>query len=487
MFCVLADLISRRYKMVETMTYITLGRTLLVLFGMALVTACSSNNAAFEPGRQGSASPNVVSGKYIKHIVLMVQENRSFDDFFATYPGADGATYGYTSKGVKVTLKKSPLAAADINHDWKTFLAECDLQSSGICKMDGFDKAKIGGNNPGGLYAYQYVDPTKLVPYWTIAKDYVLLDHMFQTQGSGSFTAHQDLIAGATAIDQTNSLIDFPNEAKVWGCDAPTPSPSNPYGTYVPLITVNDAYEGDPSKYKLPFPCLTYGTMRDLLDAKKVGWKYYTPTYDINKTRGGAGTEWNAFAAIQAVRYGSEWGVNVVWPETQVCSDIASGKLPAFSWVIPDQVDSDHPQSKNQQDDGPDWIASVVNAIGKSPYWNSTAIVIVWDDWGGFFDHVPPKFYSSGQLGFRVPALIVSPYVAQGNVSHVPFEFGSILKFAEQTLGLGSLGTTDVRAKSIGDVFNFTKPARSFESIPTQRSCDYFLHRPPSNMPVDTE
>ena len=155
--------------------------------------------------------------------------------------------------------------------------------------------------------------------------------------------------------------------------------------------------------------------------------------------------------------------------------------------MIPDQVDSDHPQSKNQQDDGPDWIASVVNAIGKSPYWNSTAIVIVWDDWGGFFDHVPPKFYSSGQLGFRVPALIVSPYVAQGNVSHVPFEFGSILKFAEQTLGLGSLGTTDVRAKSIGDVFNFTKPARSFESIPTQRSCDYFLHRPPSNMPVDTE
>ena len=470
------------------MRCITLGRVLVVVLGIAVMTACSFGNTPFGVGRQGSqTSPNVISGKYIKHIVLMVQENRSFNDFFATYPGADGATYGYTSKGVKVTLVKSPLAGPDINHDWKTFLAECDLQSTGICKMDGFDKAKVGGNNSCQLCAYQYVNPSAIAAYWTIAQNYVLLDHMFQTQGSGSFTAHQDLVAGATAINDTDSLIDFPNEAKVWGCDAPTPSPSNPYGTYVPLITTNDVYENDPSKYQLPFPCLSYGTMRDLLDAKKIGWKYYTPTYDINKSRGGAGTEWNAFAAIQAVRYSSEWGTKVVWPETLVCSDIASGNLPSFSWVIPDQVDSDHPQSKNQQDDGPDWIASVVNAIGKSQYWNSTAIIIVWDDWGGLFDNVPPKFYSSGQLGFRVPALIVSPYVAQGNVSHAPFEFGSILKFAEQTFGLGSLGTTDVRAKSIGDVFNFTKPPRSFVSIPTQRTCGDFLRRRPSNMPVDTE
>lgn len=423
----------------------------------------------------------------------MIQENRSFDNLFATYPGADGATYGYNSKGQQVPLKASTLAAPDLNHTWKTFLPECDPQGS-VCKMDGFDKVKVGGNNPCKNCAYQYVDPKYIQAYWTIAQQYALLDHLFQTQGSGSFTAHQDLIAGATALNHKWSWIDFPSEWAVWGCDAPTPGPSST-GTTTPIISVNDAYKKDG-----PFPCVQdypTGTMRDLFDAKGVTWKYYTPTYDLGKDRGGAGTEWNAFAVIKDVRYGSEWPPSsqpwncstscVTWPETNICGDIAKGDLPAFSWVIPDQVDSDHPQSKNQQDDGPDWIASVVNAIGNSQYWNSTAIVIVWDDWGGFYDNVPPKFYSSGQLGFRVPGLVVSPYVGKGVIRHADFEFGSILKFAEQAFGTGSLGTTDVRAKSLGDVFNFSQKPRTFASIPTQRNCNYYMHRRPSNLPVDTE
>ncbi|HKU81371.1 MAG TPA: alkaline phosphatase family protein, partial [Candidatus Tumulicola sp.] len=193
------------------------------------------------------------------------------------------------------------------------------------------------------------------------------------------------------------------------------------------------------------------------------------------------------FAVIGAVRYGPEWQTNIDIPETNICKDIAGGSLPAFSWVIPDQVDSDHPHSKTQEDDGPDWIASVVNAIGNSQYWDSTAIIILWDDWGGFYDNVSPKFHASGSLGFRVPALIVSPYVAQGKIAHADFEFGSILKFAEETFGLPSLGTTDKRATSIGQVFNFNQAPRSFVSIPTSRSCSYFIHRKPSYLPVDTE
>ena len=452
-------------------------RTFVSVFAVALAAAaCGGSGASLTPGGRGG-SPNALSTKYVKHIVLMIQENRSFDDLFATFPGADGATFGYNSKGKQIRLKKSSLAAADINHDWSTFLAECDPQG-GTCKMDGFDKAKIGGNNPGGNYAYQYVDPNQIKPYWAIAQQYALLDHMFQTQGSGSFTAHQDLIAGATALDDTYSFIDYPSEWKVWGCDAPP-------GTTVPLISVDDAYKGSG---KLPPPCVKNypgGTLRDLLDAKHVPWKYYTPPYNAKKY--GAGNEWNAFAVIKAVRYGPEWTTNVSIPESNICSDISNRTLPAFSWVIPDQVDSDHPQSKNQQDDGPDWIASVIDKIGKSPYWSSTAIIVVWDDWGGFYDNVAPKFYGSGQLGFRVPALVVSPYVGQGKISHDEFEFGSILKFAEQTFELGSLGTTDVRAKSIGSIFEFNKPARAFKPIPTSRSCDYFMHRPPSYLPVDTE
>ncbi len=443
------------------------------------LAACSGNSGpAFGPARNPAAAavtPHAISTKYIKHIVVMIQENRSFDNLFATFPGADGATYGYTSKGKKIALVKHSLAVKDVNHDWSTFLAECDMQA-GACKMDGFDKAKINGNNPAGTYAYQYVDPNQIQPYWTIAQQYALLDHMFQTQGSGSFTAHQDLIAGATAIDATNSLIDYPNEWSDWGCDAPS-------GAVTSLITVNDVYKFNQG----PFPCLDYptGTLRDLLDAKHVPWKYYVPPY-TPKT-GGAGALWNAFAVIKSVRQGPEWSTNIVTPETAICSDVDNNALPAFSWVVPDQVDSDHPRNGLEADDGPDWIAAVVNKIGQSAYWNSTAIVIVWDDWGGFFDHVAPKQYGSGQLGFRVPALVISPYVGQGAISHAQFEFGSILKFAEQTFELGSLGTTDVRATSIGSIFRFKQSPRQFTAIPTSHTCADFLRRKPSYLPVDTE
>lgn len=439
------------------------------------VAGCSGGHQALTPPPADSASSDAVSTKYIKHVVIMIQENRSFDNLFATFPGADGATFGYTHKGKKIPLKKHGLPAADINHDWATYRAECDLQGS-TCKMDGFDLAKINGNSPGGTYAYQYVDPAAIKPYWTIAQQYVLLDHMFQTQGSGSFTAHQDLIAGATAIDATNSLIDYPSEWNVWGCDAPA-------STHTSLITVDDVYMLN----KGPAPCLTYptGTMRDLLDAKHVPWKYYAPVYNLKK--GGSGTLWNAFAAIKAVREGPEWTTNISTPQTNVIDDVANGRLPAVSWVIPDQVYSDHPRTDEGKDLGPAWIASVVNAIGESSYWKSTAIIILWDDWGGFYDHVPPKQYGSGQLGFRVPVLVVSPYVGAGQVAHTDYEFGSILKFVEQTFELGSLGTSDVRAQSIGNIFQFKKPARAFVPIPASPSRAYFMHMPPSNEPVDSE
>lgn len=135
-------------------------------------------------------------------------------------------------------------------------------------------------------------------------------------------------------------------------------------------------------------------------------------------------------------------------------------------------------------------MASVVNAIGKSSYWDSTAIIILWDDWGGFYDHVSPPQLDYEGLGFRVPMIIVSPYAKKGYVAHTQYEFGSILKFVETTFGLPSLGTTDVRAHNITDAFNFSQKPRPFVTIkPLDRTHDraYFLRRPPSNTPVDTE
>jgi phospholipase C len=165
-------------------------------------------------------------------------------------------------------------------------------------------------------------------------------------------------------------------------------------------------------------------------------------------------------------------------------SDISKNKLAAVTWVCPDFSNSDHPGSK--PDAGPSWVAQVVNAIGQSQFWNTTAIFVVWDDWGGVYDHVAPKQIDYQGLGFRVPMLVVSPYAKKGVVSHTQYEFGSIVKFVESTWSLGSLGTTDARANSVGDAFDFTQSPRPFSPIQSKFSRTFFLHQRPSNHPVDT-
>ncbi|HEX3370650.1 MAG TPA: alkaline phosphatase family protein, partial [Candidatus Cybelea sp.] len=184
----------------------------------ALLGGCggSQSSAPLPPGPTTTTRHHThkhTSG-YISHIVLLIQENRSFDDFFATFPGADGTTTGkrgnQTVKLVEVGLR----GTCDFQHSRGTFLSDYDGG-----KMNGFagGASQCHKGNP-----YQYVMPSQIAPYWDIAKTYVLADHMFQTQGSGSFTGHQDLIRGSTTIDQnqTTSLVDFPTHDP-WGCDAP--------------------------------------------------------------------------------------------------------------------------------------------------------------------------------------------------------------------------------------------------------------------------
>ena len=145
------------------------------------------------------------------------------------------------------------------------------------------------------------------------------------------------------------------------------------------------------------------------------------------------------------MRYGSEWKTNIVSPEKAVLTDASNGKLPSVAWVIPDGINSDH-AGFGRSDKGPSWVAGVVNAIGQGSDWNSTAIIILWDDWGGWYDHVAPPQLDYAGLGFRVPMIVVSPYAKQGYVSSTQYEFGSVVKFVEEAFGLGSLGTDDQRA-----------------------------------------
>jgi len=173
-----------------------------------------------------------------------------------------------------------------------------------------------------------------------------------------------------------------------------------------------------------------------------------------------------------------------VTPQTAIFTDISKGTLANVSWVIPDQNESDRPGTPS--DTGPSWVASVVNAIGQSSYWNSTAIVIVWDDWGGFYDPVkPPHLDHQGGPGFRVPMIVVSPYAKRHHVSHVPYEFGSLLKYVESTFGLPSLDRTDARARNLADCFDYGQPPRDYVPLATEREASDFIGRPPNSRPPD--
>jgi phospholipase C len=473
-------------------------RHLPKLFSFALLVslcACAgSGNTGVTPNYNGAAGMNATSGQYIKHVVIVVQENRTYDNLFSTFPGGDGATYGYYLKKsgnkyvkTKINLAMEPLIGnQDVDHASRAYNLSCDgtdKYPKTHCDMDGFNLEWIDGNpqHLAGTNPYMYVDPTTIQEYWTMAQQYGLSDHMFTTQGSGSFTAHLDLVAGGSQLKPSWSLIDYPSEFVDWGCNAPP-------GTTTAWLTTHGVYhsarKGDPG----PFPCISFPTktMRDLLDAAGLSWKYYTPKY----VSGTMGAEWNAFAAISDVYNDpNEWGTNVSMPEKNIFKDITNNALPAVSWVIPEDDNSDHPWGPGRKVDyGPGWVSSVVNAIGQSSYWNSTAIIVTWDDFGGYFDHEPPPFFDkAGGLGFRVPMIVVSPYVAPNTISHTQYEFASILKFVEQNFGLPSMHTTDDRAASMVDMFNFTQQPRPFQTIPSAHTKEFFLHQPHRSDPADKD
>ena len=411
----------------------------------------------------------------IRHIVIVVQENRSFNSLFMGFPGANTATtgackplsrLGLCTHGGRIALHPITLETCrcfggrDIQHNHAGFEIEYDDG-----KMDGFDLIGLGTTGrkgPAGPYPYAYVVKRETQPYWNLARRYALADEMFSTATTNSFVAHQQLIAATTRLNPSESLTDVPN-GYPWGCDAPP-------GTRTAIITVSGLLRNDG-----PFPCITqYRTMADVLDAARVGWTYYVDDFRDN---GGdlSGGNWNAFDAIEHVRYDKDWRAHIFMPNTTIFRDIDRGKLPAVAWVIPSLLDSDHPLSGSNS--GPSWVAAVVNAIGRSSYWKDTAIIVVWDDWGGFYDNVAPAQLDYTSLGMRVPMILISPWAKRGFVSHTHYEFGSILKFVEETFSTASLGATDTRAASIDDLFDYTQTPRPFISVPASYPSAYFLGR----------
>jgi len=453
-------------------------RMLLVSASLALAwCGCSQpagmQNAAPKPAQALRASGS--TGK-IQHVVIIIQENRSFDNVFAGFPGADAPLTGLRHNGKPVTLHQATLQQdpnVDIKHDYKHAQIEYD---SG--RMDGFDEDVWMNGQPAKTYPYAYLSRKEVAPYWAMATQYTLADHMFPTVWGPSFTAHLDLIAGTTLVSRAPlrmvSEIDYPynQDNPNWTCAASPPPPS--YILVDAKGTVTEQGGGPP-------PCFNqFHTMADTLDAAHVSWRYYAPALST-----GSGQLWSSFAAIRNVYNGPDWA-NVIAPETTVLKDITNGKLPSVAWVVPNVNNSDH--GGTGSDTGPSWVAAIVNTIGESTYWKSTAIVVVWDDWGGWYDDVAPPQLDFMGLGFRVGCILVSPYAKAGTVTHTQYEYGSILKFVEQTFGAASLGYTDARANSLSDSFDFAQPPISFKSIPAKYPPSYFLkQRPPGKAPDDDD
>jgi phospholipase C len=419
----------------------------------------------------------------IQHVVIIFQENRTPDNLFhdpvLISRGADIAQNGVNSQGLTIPLTSIVLANQyDPSHTHASFLAMYDGG-----KMDGADKIDVGCS-PGVVNCappnpqFMYVNPSDVQPYFALAEKYTFADRMFQTNQGPSFPAHQFIISGTSAPTATSNLFASEN-VTIPGCTAPATS-------LVTLIGPSGTDAGT------QYPCFEHPTLTDLLDARQVSWHYYTPS---------SGSIWAGPNAIQhicqpqiqsgqLVCTGPDWVQNVVLKQAQVLTDIASNQLPQVSWVIPDGRQSDHPLMNDGS--GPSWVAQIVNAIGTSAYWSNTAILITWDDWGGWYDHVPPpkslvdcSQWGCGYVyGFRVPLIVVSPFAKRAYVSHTVHDFGSILNFVEASFGLPSLGYADAAAAdNLGDCFDFSQTPTTFQTINAPLSRDYFLNdkRPPTD------
>jgi phospholipase C len=391
--------------------------------GVSLMLMCAS--AVAQTPAPVTTQKNIT---LIDHIVFIVRENRSFDNYFGTFPNADGATSGTISTGEVVPLGHAPdYMLADIAHNW--FAAKQGMNGG---KMDRFD-LNTGGNVSGNLQAYQQYYESDIPNYWTYARTFTLADHMFSSITSHTFPNHLYTIAATSGGVIGNPVAPGQNDgaSAVWGCDATV-------NYQAPTI---DAH----GNFITTFPCYDFPTFADTLQVAGISWKSYAPG------QGQVGYNYSTFNGINHIRYGPLWATNVV-SDTTFVTDALSGKLPAVSWLVTGTA-TEHPPSSVCA--GENWAVEQINAIMSGPDWASTAIFLTWDDFGGFYDHVAPPTVDKFGYGPRVPLLIISPYARSGQVVKTNFEFASVLKFIEKRFNLPPLTERDAGANDMTDAFNF--------------------------------
>jgi phospholipase C len=382
-------------------------------------------------GVREMASAQTTGLNNIQHIVFIIKENRSFDNYFGTFPNADGATTGVISTGETIPLGHTPdRTPHDLCHSWA-----CATQSIDGGKMDRFDMVYMGDID-GTMLPYTQLHEADIPNYFALAKQFVLADHMFSSLEGASFPNHLYTIAADSGgVVQNPADPNNPQNLGnlVWGCDSAS----------VSTVMTLDA-EGDINQV---FPCFDMPTLGDRLEAAGISWKSYAPG------QGEAGYMWSTYDAINHIRNTPLWAQHVV-SDTQFATDALNGNLPAVSWLVTGDA-SEHPNASSCV--GENWTVAQLNAIMQGPDWPTTAVFITWDDFGGFYDHLPPPHLDQYGLGPRVPLLIISPYARSGYVSPTEYEFSSVLKLIEERFNLPPLSTRDSEANDMLDSFDFSQ------------------------------
>ncbi|MGZ8611794.1 MAG: alkaline phosphatase family protein [Actinomycetota bacterium] len=351
----------------------------------------------------GTPAPTIDTRWPIKRVVYLMLENRSFDNLFGRFPGANGTSLG-VRWGQEVPLVHCPeWLPGDLPHDlqaWQT--------SSNGGEMDGFS---IG---PLGRFAYSQFDRHDVPNYYGWAERFVLCDNAFASASGPSYPNHLFFIAGQAggAIDNPENIrtqhLDGGRAMKSWGCDA--------YGDGV-YVLVRDG-EGNLAKHST---CFGFTTMGELLSERGIDWA----SYSADPFQ--AGYIWQAYSAIDQVYGDRELWDEHIWPVDDLLRDIEAGALPSVTWITPRFQLSDHPPFSTKH--AHNWVTDIVNGIMRGPMWEDVAIFITWDEWGGLYDHVPAPRIDGADLGFRVPILVISPYARRGYVDDALTEFSAPLKF----------------------------------------------------------
>ena len=437
-----------------------------VITAVALLASACTNDAPawnpFPPAPFGTRPERVNAAAFetrwpIKHVVFVVKENRTFDNLFGLFPGADGVSVGI-DQGEQRPLTQAPdRIPEDIKHCY-----QCALQAWDGGRMDGF--ATI--DETADRYAYTQYGPEDLPAYWHWARRFVLGDNFFASAQGPSFPNHLFTIAAQSAGTHDNPAQDIEllrahhrasGLFKAWGCDSLA-------SAYVP---VEDS-EGNVKKVP---PCFDFLTEGDLLTEAGVPWAYYSATQYQN------GYLWSAYDAVHHIREDPEVWQAHMFPVDGLIRHIKADRLPPVAWVTPRFEVSDHPEYSLCH--GENWTTKVVNAIMQSPMWKDTAIFLTWDDYGGFYDHVPPPQVDDFGFGIRVPLLVISPYAKGGFVDHTLGEFSSVLRFIEDNWGLSQLTLRDEHASNLSSAFDFTQDPRPPDPLPLRAGCEGPIYSPP--------